>query len=250
MSRYLALSRSPYYSLLAALPLLVAYELLLFAAGGPAQGQVRNAADVWVRIVLASLDLSPRQGTAAMILMLLIAIPFLRRGQSLESRYFGYMLLETLLYGLALRFLIDFILVFLFSLLRLHPAGLTWAQSGGPAGLPLALPPGTTLGQAVALSLGAGLFEEFVFRVLLVNALLLATRMVLAEWLAATVSVMGAAFLFAAAHYVGAYAEPLALHSFAFRWLAGLLFTLIYYRRGFAIAAYSHAFYDIWLLVW
>src|SRR5688572_7144873 len=46
---YWALSRSPRYSLLFALPLLVAYEGLAALLGGGAGGGVRNGADVWLK---------------------------------------------------------------------------------------------------------------------------------------------------------------------------------------------------------
>ena len=65
----------------------------------------------------------------------------------------------------------------------------------------------------------------------------------------ATVSVLLAAFLFSLSHYVGTMADTWQLYSFMFRWVAGLLFTVLYFVRGFAITAYTHALYDIWILV-
>ena len=259
MGDYFRYTRSPYYSVVAALPLLLAYELLLLALGGMGTVEVRNAADVWMRQVLASFHLDHREATATMILLLLVAIPLVRDPAiRLVPRFFAIMFLEAVFYGLALRFAINFILVFIFSLFPAPaPVAVLDGAWAGPAltlsaaALPaLALPPGTGFWGAVALSLGAGLFEEFFFRVILLTALLGATRVFLARWLSAVVSVLAAAFLFALAHYVGSLGEPFALHSFLFRWVAGLLFTVLYYRRGFAVTAYSHACYDIWLLVW
>jgi len=50
-------------------------------------------------------------------------------------------------------------------------------------------------------------------------------------------------------HYIGTMADQWQLYSFMFRWVAGLLFTVLYFMRGFAITAYTHALYDIWVLV-
>jgi len=101
----------------------------------------------------------------------------------------------------------------------------------------------------IALSLGAGLFEEFAFRVVLLTVLLTALRLILRPAWAAIFAIPLAAMAFSLAHYVGALGEPLQLHSMLFRFFAGLLFTLLYYARGFAITAYAHAMYDIWVLL-
>lgn len=250
MSRYLAYSKSGYYSAVAALPLLCVYEALLYLAGTPASGQVRNAADVWLRMVLASLGATHAQATLAMILLVALAIPVLRRrGTPLVPGYFGLMALEALGYSLLLGLAINGLLAFIF-----YP----FSGPGGAAGLTAALPgraiamamPGATgVGQGIALSLGAGLFEEFFFRVVLLSVLLGTARIFLANWLAAIAAIAGAAFIFALAHYVGSFAEPLLPHSFLYRWLAGLIFTALYFARGFAVAAYAHALYDIWVLL-
>ena len=65
----------------------------------------------------------------------------------------------------------------------------------------------------------------------------------------AVVSVLAASFLFSMSHYIGTMADSWQLYSFMFRWAAGLLFTVLYFMRGFAITAYTHALYDIWVLV-
>ncbi len=250
MSQYLRFSRSSYYAVIAALPLLMAYELLLLAVGGTGTSQVRNAAEVWVRNVLTSFDITHRGATATMILVLVVAIPLVRQREiTLTPRYFGYILLESVCYGLALRFLINFILVVIFSLFTGAPP-VAMPDAAWHQGLAAALPAGTGFWSAVALSLGAGLFEEFFFRVILLSALLALTRVVFARWLSAVISVVAAAGLFSLAHYVGPLGDPLELHSFMFRWVAGLIFTVLYHQRGFAVVAYSHAFYDIWLLLW
>jgi len=80
------------------------------------------------------------------------------------------------------------------------------------------------------------------------SALLFFTRLVVKGWLAAFISITVAAFLFSLAHYIGPLGESLELHSFLFRWVAGLLFTVLFYLRGFAITAYAHAIYDVWVI--
>ena len=78
MSKYYEYSRATYYAVIAALPLLLAYELLLSLEGDISQGQVRNAADVWLRTVFISLGVSPSKATLLMILAVILAIPVVR----------------------------------------------------------------------------------------------------------------------------------------------------------------------------
>jgi len=51
--------------------------------------------------------------------------------------------------------------------------------------------------------------------------------------------------LFSAFHYIGPFGEPLRLESFVFRTLAGIAFSALYLTRGFGITAWTHALYDV-----
>lgn len=241
MSKYLEFSRSAYYAVVAALPLLLTYELLLaLDGGGIYEGQVRNAPEVWMRSLMQSLGVSPSNATLVMIFALILSIPVVRKEPiALKASYFGWMLLEAMVYGFLLGVIINYILAFIFTLFQ-------------PAALGLALPMAALgqggLVQGLALSLGAGLFEEFFFRVLLLNALLAGFRTLLRGRKGVVVSILLASFLFSLAHYVGTLGEDFELYGFLFRWLAGLIFTMLYYLRGFAVTAYAHAIYDIWVV--
>ena len=231
MSNYWRFSRSAYYSAVAALPLLVTYEILIVLSQSRYWG-IRNAADVWIRTFLMAFDLQAQHITFVLIGISLALIPIAKsraRGIKLKANYFALMFAECLAFSLVLG-------VVLQSILRL--VGLS---SGGP---------GSGLMQNLALSVGAGLFEEIIFRVILLNLLyLLLSTLLRKKVVAAVVSVLLASFLFSLSHYVGTMADTWQLYSFMFRWVAGLLFTVLYFVRGFAITAYTHALYDIWVLV-
>ena len=231
MSNYWRYSRSAYYSAVAALPLLVIYEILIVLSQSRYWG-IRNAADVWIRTFLMAFDLQAQHITFVLIGISLALIPIAKsraRGIKLKANYFALMFAECLAFSLVLGVLLQ-------SILRL--GGLS---SGGP---------GSGLMQNLALSVGAGLFEEIIFRVILLNLLfLLLSTLLKKKVVAAVVSVLLASFLFSLSHYVGTMADTWQLYSFMFRWAAGLLFTVLYFVRGFAITAYTHALYDIWVLV-
>ena len=205
MSNYWRFSRSAYYSVVAALPLLVVYEILVILTRSRYWG-IRNAADMWIRTFLMAFDLQAQHLTFVMIAIAFALIPLAKTrssGVKLKANYFLLMFAEAFAYSLVLGVALQYIL-------RL--SGLT---AGGPGNGAL---------QNFALSLGAGLFEEIIFRVLLLN-------------------------LFSLSHYIGSMADSWQLYSFMFRWIAGMLFTVLYFMRGFAITAYTHALYDIWVLV-
>lgn len=226
---YLKTTHNPYYSIVAAIPLLVSYEILLALTQNP-HWRVRNAADVWLRDIFITFNLTSREATFAMIGLLLAAIPVVHgKYPALKGKLFAGMFLESILYSLLLGTVINTIL------------GLGFIFLG-------------TLGNSflndVALSLGAGLFEEFFFRVLLFNAIFFGLSVFIKSlYFRGTVAVLAASFLFSLSHYVGSLADPFILYTFLFRWIAGLLFTLLYFFRGFAIAAYTHALYDIWVSI-
>lgn len=213
------------------MPLLVVYEILVILTRSRYWG-IRNAADMWIRTFLMAFDLQAQHLTFVMIAIAFALIPLAKTrssGVKLKANYFLLMFAEAFAYSLVLGVALQYIL-------RL--SGLT---AGGPGNGAL---------QNFALSLGAGLFEEIIFRVLLLNLLFFILSYVFkSKVTTAVISVLAASFLFSLSHYIGSMADSWQLYSFMFRWIAGMLFTVLYFMRGFAITAYTHALYDIWVLV-
>ena len=116
-------------------------------------------------------------------------------------------------------------------------------------GIPLTLLDTTAaepaVGQVITY-LGAGIYEEALFRLVLFAFLLRLLRLVevnglLAVPLAATAS----ALLFSAAHHIGPYGQAYSNYLFLFRLLAGLYFAVLFQFRGFGIAVGAHACYNL-----
>ena len=94
--------------------------------------------------------------------------------------------------------------------------------------------------------LGAGVYEEALFRLALVPCFfgalrLLQTPTVLASSLAVTAS----ALLFSLAHHAGSPGEAFTWFAFIFRWLAGVYFAWVFVVRGFGVAVGTHSAYDM-----
>jgi membrane protease YdiL (CAAX protease family) len=99
-------------------------------------------------------------------------------------------------------------------------------------------------------SLGAGLFEEAVFRLFLLSLLgLLFMRLcqtfVCPRVVGVVAAVVVSAALFSWFHHVGPGAQPFAPGVFVFRAMAGLLLGTLFVLRGFGVCVYTHVMYDV-----
>lgn len=103
---------------------------------------------------------------------------------------------------------------------------------------------------AIIVSAGAGFHEELLFRVVLFEG---GTRAMVAlgnsRERATIVAAIASSILFALAHHLGPLGEPFALSPLVFRTLSGLYFAAILRFRGFATVVYTHALYDVLVLV-
>ncbi|MEO8200523.1 MAG: CPBP family intramembrane glutamic endopeptidase [Gemmatimonadota bacterium] len=235
--RYWHAARAPRYSLTFALPLLLLYELLAVLLSHDAIAGVRNGADVLLKSVFIALG--GRNGVIVFGVLLvgtglvLAWRDWRRAGRELNGRVFVGMLAESVFYALIFGFVTASI-----TSIVLHGTLYTLAGQGGMAQLDVPT--------QLMVSLGAGLYEELLFRVLLVAGLarlgaLLGWRPLVAGIFAAVVG----ALIFSAFHYIGPYGDPFDLSSFTFRAIAGLLFSALYLVRGFGITAWTHALYDV-----
>jgi len=98
--------------------------------------------------------------------------------------------------------------------------------------------------QKIGFSCGAGFYEEFFFRLLLVSGLQKFLNTNGWETRNIMVILMGS-FLFSIAHYLGAYGDNFTMNSFLQRFLFGLFMNFLFVTRGFGITACTHAFYDV-----
>lgn len=236
-TNYFESSRKHTYSLLFALPLLVLYELGAVLIQDERQG-MRNGADVMLRTLLAAGGL---HGTVALTAVLVLGAAVLivrerrRERVRLEGGIFAGMMMESVAYALLFGFVVGGVTSWVLNTFLA-------IQGGAMERLPLL--------DSIVLSLGAGIYEELVFRVLLVGVLLWAFRSAgVSRRTSGIWAALIAAFLFSAFHYVGPYAYPLELGSFTFRFLSGLAFSALFIVRGFGIAAWTHALYDVFLVL-
>lgn len=238
MKEYFRYTRSPWYSYLFVLPLLVLYQGLVLVANLGERRVVVNGADAMVQSFLGLLG---ARGWLASWVVLAVAAGVMvyrsdaaHRAGPLRRGYFWGVLGESAAYATVFGSVVSVLTYFLLP-------GHTWLQIGGGA---------MSFGQRLATSLGAGLYEELVFRLCLTGGMIWALRRF--GWkdsAAGITAVLASSFLFSLVHYVGPYADTLQLTSFTFRFVAGVVLTALFTVRGFAVAAWTHALYDVFLLL-
>lgn len=232
---YFSDSKNLLYSFLFSLPLFLAYEILILISQPNAEQIVRISVDVWFKSIFSSLGINAVSISLLVVALLGLFILYKEREQLRELRfkYFPVMIAESMIYAV----IVAFISQTLVSLLLNMDATESIAELTGL--------------QKFALSLGAGLYEELFFRVILVSVLILLFNRFFnnAKWASIIAAVTLSALLFSTVHYIGSMGDPFTLSSFLFRFIFGLILNGIYVWRGFGVAAWTHALYDVWVLL-
>jgi len=220
---YWALSRTPLTSLVFTLPLVLAYEggVLLLGRSSP-----RNGADVWLRHLLDA------TGFGSYFLLPLLMLLGLLAWHHFEHDRWRFS--PTVLLGMLAECLLLSLLLVGLARLQNHLWPLEIAD--GRQGI---------FARLVGFC-GAGLYEEVLFRLLLLPVVAwVCQRAGIGSAAACFYSVLLTSLLFSAAHYVGPMGDTFAFYSFTFRVMAGVFFATLFVLRGFGIAAGTHAAYDM-----
>jgi len=212
------------------LPLLVLYELGIALQSS----NIKNTADI---IIKTPLSLFGKNGSfifnLLVIIFLLISIFYLEKERSFQIFIFFPMFIESLVYALCIGYILGFLVYKI-----LFPYVLA---------APLAMHAWTS----VLLSVGAGVYEEIVFRLLLISALYYICIHVLktSRPFSAMISIALGALIFASMHYIGDTGNKFTYMNFTFRLLSGIILSTIFMFRGLGIAVYTHTIYDVFVVL-
>lgn len=231
MSTYLRSTRHPWSSVLLLAPLLAAYEGGVLWLGGDRATQLRNGADAWLRWGLDVFGVGQVLAAPVVVLGVLLLWSWRRWADRPDDPV-------TTWFGMAFESGVFAVLLWQFS------------QNFGPLidhlGVKLDVTVRTARAAQILTYIGAGIYEEVLFRLgLFVGGYFILRIVRLPKVAAVLLAAAGAAFAFAAAHHIGPYGEPMNAYVFLFRTLAGLYFTALFVGRGFGIAVGAHAGYDV-----
>lgn len=273
---YLERTSRPVYALVFLLPFIVVYELgtILINTNVLRQyWQGRVVAFAWLQRLLEYIGFSSKLAWLATPLMVVLILVALQLASRKRWRFFigdlPPMLIECILLALPL---------IVFSLFlntqakpqfrtvlpgvpatqeqaRTVPIGI-WAQNGGTLateGTATSDEPTIRVLADIVTGIGAGIYEELVFRLILICLLMLLFQDVLRlnHKNAVIISVLVSAALFSAYHHIdfsgGQWYQRSTFSwlEFSFRTVAGVYFAVLFAIRGFGVTAGTHACYDV-----
>jgi membrane protease YdiL (CAAX protease family) len=249
-SNYLKSTRQLQTSFLLVLPLFVIYQVGILGTGG-----VRNGVDfvtdvfIWMVGFVASWFFDPvSQGivflgylgaNGALFLFFCFIVWRRREENTIHPKMFVWLLGESLIYAILLGGTVHLVedMIGLKNILQVKASFSALALDQNIISSPFVI---------LVQSIGAGLYEEFVFRLLLLG---LGYRFLCSKEvppiISGAVAVIVSSLVFSAVHHLGPMGDDFALSIFSFRFFAGVLLALIFSLRGFAVAVYAHAIYDI-----
>ncbi len=234
VKRYLDDTHNLLYSFLVSIPLFLLYEFLIVVSQPSGDAIVRISVDVWIKSLFTYLGLNAMSFSLLLLLIIGSVILFRERERlkTVRFSYFPVLLLEATFYAIIVAIISQSLVSLLLNMAASDPIN------------------SLSMMEKLALSLGAGLYEELFFRVILVTALIwVFTKMMGKKWAGVTAAVVLSALLFSAVHYIGTMGDAFSLGSFLYRFLFGLILNGIYVWRGFGVAAWTHAIYDIMVIV-
>jgi len=272
---YLERTSRPISAIVFLLPFIVFYEVGTFCINTDVlnQSQIRVVAFVWLQNLLESLGFGGKLAWVAPPLAVVVILGALQITSGKQWRFWlGDILpmaIECVLLAIPLIVLTLFlnssagsaghISWFDDSALRAMPAspptcfsvngGGVLSVAGEAAGGPSARP----LLASIVTGIGAGIYEELVFRLILICLLMLLFQDAFrfSHKSSIVLAVVISAALFSAHHHIDFLSgqpnaiDPFNLTRFAFRTVAGIYFAALFAIRGFGITAGTHAFYNI-----
>jgi len=242
IEQYLFETRTPVYTVLFVVPLFLIYEFLALTLHTFQITTLRNGADVMLRNMASVFGLNnfPMMVFGILVILAVIAGYYKKKHRiEITGSYFLLMFGESIIYALMMGSIALSMTSFFLNI---------------PNAFSLSLVTSTDFWVNIMLSFGAGIHEEFFFRLILITALLELARAVtkdksrdLLSW-NALFALLASSLIFSYAHYLGDFGEVLRLDSFLFRMVSGLYLSVIYLLRGFGVSAWTHALYDVFLL--
>ncbi len=240
---YLSITRTATYGFLSAIPLILLYEILIITANEGRGSEVRVSSELWIKQWFQFIDGPTNLILGGVLLLIGVAILLIERRKKIPIRltYFAGIVVESCFYAVVVALLVSQLVWSLFA--AMGPT-LSAIAAGGEYQLE-----NESLGLRLALSIGAGIYEELLFRVILVGGLYGILKAILGFRTAAYIlAAVAGALLFSGIHYIGPLGDDFTAQSFLFRFFFGLALNIIYLVRGFGVAAWTHALYDVMIV--
>ena len=208
--------------------MILLYEIMCWIQYTDTPSQIRNGADVFIRHLILGHGKYSESIYGLFLIILILAIMFYNRNfvntGRLKFSFLFYMIIESMLWCLG------FIILMSIS-----------------ENLILFINKRNVIPEQFYLAIGAGIWEELLFRVCAIGLFLnLLTKFIGYNVISsAFIAILFSAVLFSLFHYIGPFGDIFTYKSFYIRTLAGIFLGSLYLFRGLGITVYTHIFYDM-----
>ena len=192
---------------------------------------IKNGADVLIEQAISTLGFDIFYVVSTLFVLVFLSIVYYQKKNydsfKIYKSYLLAMLVESFFYALLLFFILGSMSLYLMDVSV------------------------TNIYFNIILSLGAGIYEELIFRVFSLYILYQLMKFVfksMSNFSSHFFALILSAILFSSFHFIG---EELFLdnpEAFAVRFIAGILLGFLYINRGFGVTAITHSFYDIFVI--
>ena len=225
---YWNVSKKIYYSILFIIPMLFLYEIMCWYQYYGLKFQIRNGADVFIRQLFLSFGHYSEMAYSLTLLIIFLVIIYFNWNVVNKGRvkisFLLFMLLESFIWCTVFIFLMGVSENIILSILERN-----------------------IIPEQFYLSIGAGIWEELLFRVGALGIIIYFMKYTLGynHLFSVAMAIIFSAILFSLFHYVGQLGDIFTFRSFCLRTFAGIILGALYVFRGFGITAYTHIFYDM-----
>tara|TARA_B100001250_G_scaffold413954_1_gene449939 strand:+ start:845 stop:1564 length:720 start_codon:yes stop_codon:yes gene_type:complete len=230
MYQYYKVTKSPFYGFIFTIPLFLIYEVGIIINSNNNMISMRNGADVLMRQILSFFGLNGIYWLGFIFLISYVITFFIHKKKikqnEIDNLYLFIMMIESLFWANLIYFFMSNV-----HLLLMNPIG-------------------SIILQRVTLAIGAGIYEEFLFRVLLILLLSQIINFIF-KWnfrFSRLIAMIISAGIFSSFHFLGEYGDYFSFNIFMIRFFAGIFLGILYFTRGFGIVAWSHSIYDLIVL--
>ena len=233
MSRYFELSKNDFYSFLIIAPLIILYEFFGYINNFNSPLIIRNGADIYMKNFFQFFGYYSDIVYTFFLIFFLLFIFVRNKSLFLSS---------------------DINLIFLFGMIIescLHSASLLGIMSAFSSLLSLGGLISEGVFENIYLSIGAGIWEEILFRYTLISVsiMILGKILNINFFVSYLVAILFSSSIFSWYHFIGPFGDSISFDVFIYRFVAGVILSLIFIFRAVGVAIYTHAIYDLYLVV-
>ena len=227
---YFSYTRNSISSLLFIFPFFLMYEILAYFLFDNSNYVIRNSADIIFRDIFSIITNNTwltYNSLLLVIILLIILYSYKTNADTFNLNYIFFMFIEGMFFGLLLVFILNGTNILNYSSQNYFLIDYSFMFYS---------------------CLGAGIWEEILFRFLLLSTIIKVINKITNNYSSIIISLIISSLLFSLFHYIGSSGDVFTLYTFIVRFIGGIYLGIIYLYRGLGISMISHIIYDFILV--